>query len=60
MIDEAPVKKFGMGSVSPQFKNKPIAIQARTLDNILTEQGIQPVYIKTDLYVFNVTKNFST
>ena len=50
---EAPVEKFGMGSLSAQFNSKPIATQARTLDNILTEQGIQHVdFLKVDVEGF--------
>jgi FkbM family methyltransferase len=47
---EAPVSHFGMGALAPQFGSRPIAVPARTLDDILADEGIRRVgVLKVDV-----------
>jgi FkbM family methyltransferase len=47
---EAPDEKFGMGSLSPQFKTQPLSIAAVTLDDIVSHNNITKVaLIKMDV-----------
>lgn len=46
----APVSKFGMGSIGPQFDAPPISLEQRALDSILDELGIEDVHaVKIDI-----------
>lgn len=50
---EAPVDKFGMGSLGAQFHNSPVPVLCRTLDHILNEQQIEKVDVmKVDVEGF--------
>jgi len=50
---EAPVEKFGMGSLGAQFHNSPVPVLCRTLDQILNEQQIEKVDVmKVDVEGF--------
>ena len=52
---EAPIESFGMGSLGAQFDCKPILVITRTLDSILSEQGVDRVdLIKVDVEGFEV------
>ncbi len=47
---EAPKDKFGMGSLSPQFSAQAVSVLAKTLDQIIKEEGISHVHlIKIDV-----------
>ncbi|HZP90502.1 MAG TPA: FkbM family methyltransferase, partial [Actinomycetota bacterium] len=47
---EAPPEKFGMGSVGPQFDEKPVAVPTRTLDSLAAEHRLSRVdAIKLDV-----------
>jgi FkbM family methyltransferase len=47
---EAPVSHFGMGALAAQFGTRPIAVPARTLDDILADEGIRCVgVLKVDV-----------
>jgi FkbM family methyltransferase len=50
---EAPVEKFGMGSLAPRFQVNPVPILCQTLDTILEEQRVKQVtVIKIDVEGF--------
>jgi len=50
---EAPPDHFGMGSLGPQFNARPVPVTAMTLDQILTEEGIDRVdLLKVDVEGF--------
>lgn len=50
---EAPVHKFGMGALAPQFDAQPTTIRARPLDAIFAELGVDYVdVIKVDVEGF--------
>lgn len=50
---EAPVEKFGMGSLGAQFDTMPVPVLCHTLDSILNEQRIGKVdLIKVDVEGF--------
>lgn len=50
---EAPVEHFGMGALAPQFHTAPTAVLARTLDQVLIEEGISCVdLLKVDVEGF--------
>jgi FkbM family methyltransferase len=42
---EAPVAKFGMGSMAPQFNGDPVAVKTRTIDDLLKEHEVEHVSI---------------
>jgi len=47
---EAPVEKFGMGSVGPQFGVAPLALRAATLDSLAEQHHLERVdVIKVDV-----------
>lgn len=47
---EAPVGKFGMGAVAPQFNTRPTSVRCRTLDSITGEAGVAEVrLVKMDV-----------
>ncbi|OBQ32681.1 MAG: hypothetical protein AN487_21925 [Anabaena sp. CRKS33] len=47
---EAPMDKFGMGSLAPQFHSSPIQIKTKTIDSILKDEKIDKVnFIKIDV-----------
>jgi FkbM family methyltransferase len=53
---EAPIEKFGMGSLGAQFHNHPIPVMTRTLDSILEEEDIDHVsVIKIDVEGFEAS-----
>jgi len=46
----APEEKFGMGSLGPQFRTRPIILEQRSLDAILASMNIQQIdVIKIDV-----------
>lgn len=50
---EAPTEKFGMGALAAQFDALPTTVPARTLDNVLAEEGISHVdLLKVDVEGF--------
>ena len=50
---EAPTDHFGMGSLAPQFSSKPTAVAGKTLDHMLSEEGIEHVdLLKVDVEGF--------
>ena len=47
---EAPMDKFGMGSLAPQFHSSPIQLKTKTIDSILKDEKIDKVnFIKIDV-----------
>jgi FkbM family methyltransferase len=47
---EAPLDKFGMGSLAPQFQSSPIQLKTKTIDSILHDEQIDKVdFIKVDV-----------
>ncbi len=42
---EAPIEKFGMGSMAPQFNVEPILVETRTLDDLLKEHQVERVAV---------------
>lgn len=47
---EAPMDKFGMGSLGPQFDNYPIEVKTKTIDSILQDEKIDKVdFMKIDV-----------
>jgi FkbM family methyltransferase len=47
---EAPMDKFGMGSISPQFHTSPIQVKTKTIDSIIKDEQIDKVdFIKVDV-----------
>ena len=52
---EAPLDKFGMGSLGAQFQAKPVTIPVRTLDQTVSEEKIAQVdLLKIDVEGFEV------
>jgi FkbM family methyltransferase len=52
---EAPPDHFGMGALSEQFGATPVEVQARTLDTVLSECGLDSVdLLKVDVEGFEV------
>src|SRR5262249_39054873 len=50
---EAPIAKFGMGALAPQFDASPTMVDVMTLDNLLSDQGIARVdALKVDVEGF--------
>jgi FkbM family methyltransferase len=42
---EAPIEKFGMGSMAPQFNIEPILVKTRTLDDLIKEHQVEHVAV---------------
>ena len=52
---EAPPDHFGMGALTAQFGAAPVEVQARTLDGVLSESGLDTVdLLKVDVEGFEV------
>ena len=50
---DAPPDHFGMGALAAQFNAQPVGVQARTLDSVLTEAGVDRVdLLKVDVEGF--------